>query len=119
MNPFIQKASIADIEELNKLVNSAFRGESSKQGWTTEADLLDGIRIDEKTLEENITQPDSWIYKYVDEQGKIAGCVRLKKNGERLYLGMLTVSPVLRSKGIGKQLLQASEDLAKELKCNS
>ncbi|MCW3089685.1 MAG: hypothetical protein JWP81_754 [Ferruginibacter sp.] len=47
----ISKLADNDIEELVQLVNSAYRGESSKKGWTTEADLLDGIRTDTKAIE--------------------------------------------------------------------
>jgi hypothetical protein len=40
----IKKATKKDISALNLLVNSAFRGETSKKGWTTEEHLLGGIR---------------------------------------------------------------------------
>lgn len=53
----ISVATIDDVKELNILVNSAYRGESSKIGWTTEADLLGGIRIDEARLIEMINKP--------------------------------------------------------------
>ena len=53
------------------LINSAYRGEGSKQGWTTEADLLDGIRTDEESLKELIQQPDAVILKY-EEENKIS-----------------------------------------------
>ena len=46
----IIKAELNDIKALNVLINSAYRGESSKKGWTTEADLLDGLRTDEEDL---------------------------------------------------------------------
>ena len=39
-------ATPADVPALVALVNSAYRGESSRAGWTTEADLLDGQRVD-------------------------------------------------------------------------
>ena len=42
----------------------------------------------------------------------------LEKHGQSLYLGMLTVSPGLQGKGIGKKLLSAAELYAKQLKCN-
>jgi di/tripeptidase len=61
----ISKATIIDVPELNALVNSAYRGDSSKQGWTTEADLLGGIRTDEDGLSELMQQPGSFILKYV------------------------------------------------------
>jgi len=117
MSNFIQKASLADVRELNILINSAYRGEFSKKGWTTEADLLDGTRIDESGLREIINTPDSFIYKYVNANNKIIGCVRIKKNGEKLYLGLLTVSPELQGKGLGKQLMQFAEAQAKNLRC--
>src|ERR1700759_310499 len=102
----VTPANEKDIPALNILVNSAYRGEQSKQGWTTEADLLDGIRTDEKSLRELMLQPGSAILKY-EEENKILGCVHLKQEGNKIYLGMLTVSPQLQGKGIGKILLAA------------
>lgn len=74
----ISKAKISDVAELNTLVNSAYRGESSKIGWTTEADLLDGIRVDEERLKEFIEKKDSMILKYTDNENRIIGCVHLE-----------------------------------------
>src|SRR5258706_10716937 len=110
----IAAAELKDIPELNALVNSAYRGESSRQGWTTEADLLDGIRIDEERLEELILKPDTVILKYTDSNNKIIGCVHLEKKGHKMYLGMLTVSPALQARGIGKELMRGSEAHAKK-----
>src|SRR5215213_3509923 len=115
----ISAAKLKDVSELNMLVNSAYRGDSSRQGWTTEADLLDGIRIDEERLAELIQKQSSVILKYVDESKKIIGCVHLEKKGDRLYLGMLTVFPLLQSKGIGKELMRAGEEHAKNQNCLS
>lgn len=115
----ISVAEITDVSELNPLVNSAYRGDSSRQGWTTEADLLDGIRIDDERLEELIGKPDTVILKYTDTNNKIIGCVHLEKKDDGMYLGMLTVSPALQSKGIGKELINASEAYAKQQDCGS
>jgi len=115
----ISKAIMSDVSELNILVNSAYRGESSKQGWTTEADLLDGIRIDESRLTTMIVSTDSEILKYTDDQNRILGCVHLEKHDEKLYLGMLTVSPELQGKGIGKELLIAAEQEARVANCKA
>ncbi|AFK01784.1 GCN5-related N-acetyltransferase [Emticicia oligotrophica DSM 17448] len=109
----ISKANISDIPALNLLVNSAYRGESSKKGWTTEEHLLDGIRTDEESLEELLTNPNATILKY-SENDKILGCVYLEKQADKLYLGMLTVSPELQGAGIGKKLIKAAEQLARE-----
>ena len=118
MNIEIIPASSKDATELNTLVNSAYRGDSSRQGWTTEADLLDGTRTDAAAIEDIINKPGYSIVKYV-EDGKILGCVELHKEEEKLYLGMLTVLPHLQGKGIGKELLKAAEVEAKKQNCNS
>jgi ribosomal protein S18 acetylase RimI-like enzyme len=112
----ILPATEADVASLNQLVNSAYRGDSSRRGWTTEADLLDGIRTDEPQLLATIRNPAITILKYVQD-GELAGCVSLEKKGDSLYLGMLTVSPDIQAQGIGKQLLQAAEEHAKVHQC--
>ena len=106
-----------DISSLVKLVNSAYRGESSKKGWTTEADLLDGIRTDKDGIYRMIHQPGSVILKCMMDN-ELAGCVYLQKQENYLYLGMLTVSPELQASGIGKELLKASEDFASREGCD-
>lgn len=115
----ILKAAIADVQEINALVNSAYRGETSKRGWTTEANLLDGIRIDEETLRGYFDIPDVIILKNVEDDGQITGCVYLEVKKPKLYVGMFSVSPVLQNKGIGRALLQAAESYAKQLKCGT
>lgn len=112
----IIKATDADIPQLVQLVNGAYRGESSRQGWTTEADLLDGIRINEETLQDSIRRENTTILKYMQDD-KLIGCVLLEKQQDKLYLGMLTVSPLVQNKGIGKQLIKASEDVARQSEC--
>ena len=115
--PIIQ-ATLPDAAELVELVNSAYRGESSQQGWTTESHLLDGIRIDEPTMREYLQARDTIILKYVSDEGRIIACVYLQKfSNKKLYLGMLTVSPELQAGGIGRQLLQEAEVWAKKLDC--
>jgi ribosomal protein S18 acetylase RimI-like enzyme len=114
----ITVANNADIPRLNLLVNSAYRGEYSKKGWTTEADLLDGIRTDEQALRDIMDEPESFFLKYVLDE-TIVACVHLRKDEEQLYLGMLTVSPDLQAKGIGKQLLLAAENEARKRDCGA
>jgi ribosomal protein S18 acetylase RimI-like enzyme len=112
----VTPANEKDIPALNLLVNSAYRGDQSKQGWTTEADLLDGIRTDEEALKELIQYPGSVILKF-EEENKILGCVHLKQEDNKIYLGMLTVLPQLQNKGIGKILLAAAEKEARKRNC--
>jgi ribosomal protein S18 acetylase RimI-like enzyme len=113
----ISLATVADAKALNKLVNSAYRGESSKQGWTTEADFLDGTRIDEAGLVELIKRPETTVL-ICKEADAVIGCVELRKDGDKLYLGMLSVKPDIQGKGIGKKLLEAAESHAKQQHCS-
>lgn len=112
-------ASEADIPQLVKLVNSAYRGDSSKKGWTTEADLLDGIRTDEEALGQLMHQPGSVILKCTNQNNELVGCVNLQKQQAKIYLGMLTVSPLIQAQGIGKKMLEAAEDYARQEHCSS
>ncbi|MBS1500462.1 MAG: GNAT family N-acetyltransferase [Bacteroidetes bacterium] len=114
----ITPASLTDAPELNALINSAYRGESAKKGWTNEAHLLDGIRINEPTIAEYIRDPKTVILKYTNAEDQIIGCVYLKtEKNRRMYLGMLTVSPALQANGIGRQLLRAAEIWAVRSNC--
>lgn len=119
MNQFsISAATEADIPALDVLVNSAYRGETSKKGWTTEADLLGGIRTSEESLRAMLYNPNAFILNYIEE-GKLLGCVYLETKGADLYLGMLTVSPDAQASGIGKQLLLAAETIAVDKQCRA
>ena len=119
----ILPATEQDIPVLNELVQSAYRGESSRRGWTTEADLLDGIRTDEAGLRAMLNNPRATILKY-EEAGQLLGCVYLEKKDDdagssSLYLGMLTVSPDAQAGGIGKQLMAAAEQVARDWHCRA
>jgi ribosomal protein S18 acetylase RimI-like enzyme len=107
----IEKATIIDVPEIEILVNSAYRGELSKKGWTTEANILTGIRIDNDELTKMILDIDSSVFKYV-ENNVILGCVLLIKKENKLYLGMLCVNPELQNSGIGKKILKFANEFA-------
>jgi ribosomal protein S18 acetylase RimI-like enzyme len=115
----ISPATIDDAAALTFLVNSAYRGDNSRTGWTTEADLLDGIRTDDESIQAMISKRQSVILKYEDKADTITGCVYLEKQKQQLYLGMLTVTPAVQNSGIGKQLLQAAEAYARTQQCTS
>jgi ribosomal protein S18 acetylase RimI-like enzyme len=109
----VRAATVADAAALVALINSAYRGESSKAGWTTEADLVGGQRVDVEGLLETIGAPDNVVLLH--ERGhRPIGCVHLKRTGDGCYLGLLTVSPTQQSGGIGRQLLDAAEEWASE-----
>lgn len=119
-NPNISVAGIADIPAIKKLLNNAYRGETSKQGWTTEAHLIGGeIRTDDLNIKQVMQQKGSIFLKYTNEKKEIIGCVNLQQHENKLYLGMFSVMPSLQGRGIGKQILQASEEYAKHLNCIS
>ena len=115
----VTKATPEDIPNLKRLINAAYRGEESKKGWTTEADILDGIRIDDHTLVEYFNRSDVSILKYCNEFDEIYGTVYLEFKLPKLYLGMLAVSPISQGNGIGKLLLMQAEQLALDHECNS
>ena len=112
----ILPAAPKDAPALSLLVNSAYRGDSSRQGWTTEADILEGTRTDTEVLEHLIQRPDTIVLKYV-EGDEILACVELQTAEDTMYLGMLTVAPKLQGRGIGKELMKAAEDEARKQKC--
>ncbi len=117
-NLTISTLQYAEVDSLVALINSAYRGESSKQGWTTEADLLDGIRTEPAALKTMIDTPGSVIKVCYTENNRMAGCVYLRLDDTELYLGMLTVAPDIQAKGIGKNLLAFSENYARENGCS-
>lgn len=104
----ITKATAEDVSDLNKLINSGYRGEYSKKGWTTEANILQGRRTNEAELTEIIADSKNTMLKFT-ENNQIIGCVLLVEKEQQLYLGMLTVSPELQNSGLGKKLLQQAE----------
>ena len=106
-------ATAADVPALVALVNSAYRGDTSRAGWTTEADLLDGQRIDVEGLTETIATPGNVIL-LLERDHVPVGCVHLERTGEDCYLGMLTIRPTMQGAGAGRQLLEAAERWAIE-----
>ncbi len=109
----MSRAEKQDAEQIAALVNSAYRGESSKQGWTTEADLLAGLRIDIEEILRLISSDESMLL-LCKAKAEVIGSVHLQKQAEQVCLGMLAVSPPLQGRGIGKQLLEAAEQAAQE-----
>lgn len=109
----IEEATTADIPALTALVNIAYRGPLSRKGWTTEADLFNGQRIDEAGLKGLVTAPGASMHVY-KEGNEYLGCVYLREDERGLYLGMLTVYPLRQDAGIGKALLMYAEDYARK-----
>lgn len=114
----ILSAVAEDSDAIATLVNSGYRGEYSRQGWTHEDDILSGTRIDARGVRNLLGRSDTVVLKYVRE-GRILGCVELAHHDDKIYLGMLTVDPANQALGIGRKLLAAGEEHARNLGCTS
>ncbi len=108
-------ATEAETDDLVQLINSAYRGDSSRKGWTTEADILEGIRIDAAGVREIVADPGADLHTFYAEGMGLIACVYLKEEENNLYLGMLSVRPSLQAGGIGKYILNYAEKKAKGL----
>jgi ribosomal protein S18 acetylase RimI-like enzyme len=106
-------ATTADIPAIVALVESAYRGDASRAGWTTEADLLDGQRIDVQGVAEVIAKPDSRVL-LGESDGTLFVCAHIEKQGEACYFGMFSVRPDLQGGGIGKRMLDEAGRIARE-----
>lgn len=111
-------ATALDADAVCALVNSAYRGQTSRRGWTTEADFLDGQRIDPEMFDELLREPGTRVELAFAAQGTLVGCVELRREGDgACYLGMLTVDPRRQRGGLGHRLLERCENLAREWGC--
>jgi len=107
-----------ELDEVAALVNSAYRGDTSRQGWTTEADYIEGQRTDAESLRADLAQaPGAQLLLLRDApDGPLLGTVWLEPAGPSAwYMGMLTIRPDLQDQGLGRRLLEAAEDKARRL----
>lgn len=101
----IRAAGPADVDELVQLIESAYRGEPSRAGWTTEADLLDGQRVDAAAVAEVVASPQSVLLVLTDDTG-LLGCCQLSDRGDGVAdFGLFAVRPTRQGAGIGRALL--------------
>lgn len=106
-------ARSTDAAELAALVNSAYRGESSRSGWTTEEAILGGQRTDAALLEEALAMPGTVVLVARQRKdGELLACCQLERRGEVALLGLLTVKPSAQAGGIGRRLLERAENFA-------
>lgn len=111
-SPF-RHAEPGDIPAIVTLVESAYRGQSSRAGWTTEADLLDGQRIDPQGVAEVIARPQSLVLLLEDGDGLLA-CAHVEQRGDVGYFGMFAVRPGAQGTGTGRRMLAEAERIAHE-----
>jgi ribosomal protein S18 acetylase RimI-like enzyme len=111
----VATATDDDIDAVAALVNSAYRGDSSRAGWTTEADLLGGQRTDAQVLRADLAARPAAVILTLREGrgGALAASVWLEPQGPDVwYLGMLTVRPDLQARQVGRALLAEAERYA-------
>ncbi|QMU70127.1 GNAT family N-acetyltransferase [Streptacidiphilus sp. P02-A3a] len=104
-------ATAADVPALVALIESAYRGESSRAGWTTEADLVQGRRTDSEGVLAVLRGPDSRML-VAESDGALLGCCQVEDRRGHAYFGMFAVRPELQGGGLGRRLLAEAERLA-------
>ncbi|MGV3771057.1 MAG: GNAT family N-acetyltransferase [Sphingobium phenoxybenzoativorans] len=108
-HPEARPATAADLPEVHALIESAYRGDTAKAGWTHEADLLEGPRTSLEALEAILGNPDELLLLFRDGSA-IIGCVHLTRlSATSAYFGLLTVQPGRQSGGLGKHIIATAE----------
>lgn len=105
-------AAPADVEPLVELIESAYRGDSSRGGWTTEADLLHGQRTDADGVRAVLTAPGSRML-VAERDGELVACCQLEQRDAVGYFGMFAVRPGHQGGGVGREVLAEAERLAR------
>lgn len=110
-------ATPADIGAIVALVESAYRGDVSRKGWTTEADLLDGQRTDPMSVAELLAKPGCCVL--LGECGTdLVACANIERRGDVAYFGMFSVRPDAQGAGLGRAMLAEAERMARsDWKC--
>ncbi|MGW4380397.1 GNAT family N-acetyltransferase [Kitasatospora sp. NPDC004531] len=111
-SPVFRVAQSEDVPAVVALVESAYRGEASRAGWTTEADLLDGRRTDEAGVAELLARPES-VVLLAERDGALLACCHVERRGAAGYFGMFSVSPAAQGGGLGRQVLARAEEWAR------
>lgn len=105
-------ATALDVQDIVDLVEAAYRGDASRCGWTTEADLLDGQRTDAEAVLDLIRQPGSEILM-AHHAGTLLACCHLERRpAATAYFGMFAVSPAGQSAGIGRAMIGEARRVA-------
>lgn len=111
--PTFRDATEADVDTLVALIESAYRGDSSRAGWTTEADILEGQRSDPQGVLDVIKSADSRLL-IVEQDGRVVACCQLEHRVDHAYFGMFAVSPAMQGAGLGKVIIAEAERSARE-----
>jgi len=116
----LRVATPADVSPLVALVHAAYR-EADRSGWTTEATILGGQRIDEGMLGELLADPDvaivvtstRWRAGGTSTGDLVAcGALRHAPGAPTASFGLFAVDPDHQGRGIGGHLLAHVEERA-------
>ncbi|WP_166024157.1 GNAT family N-acetyltransferase [Streptomyces chilikensis] len=102
-----------DVDALVALVESAYRGDASRAGWTTEADILDGRRTGPEAVREILADPSGRLL-VAEQDGRIVACCQLEHRGDHAYFGMFAVRPGLQGGGLGRVVMAEAERFVRE-----
>lgn len=106
-------ATVADVSAIVDLVESAYRGEESLKGWTSEAGFIEGDRTSADEVSSLIRNPLARMLLAFDD-GALVGCALIKCEAGEGYFGMFSVRPARQGGGLGKRLLAEAEKTARE-----
>jgi GNAT superfamily N-acetyltransferase len=108
-----RRATSIDVSAVVALVESAYRGEASRAGWTTEADLLGGQRTDADDVRACIERAHS-IVLLGEHAGQLVACANVAAESGAGYFGMFSVRPTLQGGGIGSRILAEAERIVRD-----
>ncbi len=113
--PTFRAATSDDVDAVVDLVESAYRGDRSRAGWNTEADVIDGQRVDEDMLRAALARTDTTIV-LLHQDGDLVGCCELRRDaaGRTVSLGMFAVDPTRQDGGFGRLVLAEAERLSRD-----
>ncbi len=106
-------ATAADTDAVVALVESAYRGDASRAGWTTEADFLDGRRTGADAIAAILARPQSRLL-LAERDGALLACAHVAVEDGAGYFGMFSVDPQQQGGGVGKIVLEEAERIARE-----
>ena len=107
-----------DVPAVVELVESAYRGDRSRGGWTTEADLLGGQRTDAEEVRSLISRRGSLILLAEEADELLACCHLERREAGNAYFGMFAVRPDRQGTGLGKRVLAEARRIAASWGCH-
>ncbi|WP_342050194.1 MULTISPECIES: GNAT family N-acetyltransferase [unclassified Cupriavidus] len=107
----LDRATPADADAIVRIVNGAYRGQDGQAGWTSEAGLIAGQRIDAAQVARLIGADNPTVLVMRATGGPVVATVCADRlDAGRTELGMLSVDVALQGGGAGKRLIALTED---------